>query len=91
MTNATNDRAEILKTIGRVAADVLGSSDLALTEDTTAREVGGWDSLTHVQIVLAVENAFSIRFNSTEIAQMENTGSLIDLVQKHVVANGQRG
>jgi acyl carrier protein len=90
MSDALNGRAEILETINRVAADVLGSSALELSEETTARDVSGWDSLSHVQIVVGVENAFGVRFNSTEIAQLENTGSLVDLVQKHFQANGGR-
>ena len=57
MNDTGDTRVEILKTINRVAADVLGSSDLALNEETTARDVSGWDSLSHVQILLGVENA----------------------------------
>jgi len=83
------ERAEILKRISRVAADILGDPELALSEETTARDIGGWDSLSHVQIVLGVENAFGIRLTATEIAQMENAGSLVDLVQKHVPANAE--
>jgi len=89
MNDAGNDRTEILKAITRVAADILGSPDLELSEATTARDVSGWDSLSHVQIVLGVESAFGIRLNATEIAQMKNAGSLIDLVQKHVSVNGE--
>ena len=83
-------RAEILKTINNVVTDILGSSGLALSEETTARDVSGWDSLSHVQILLGVEDAFGIRLNTTEIAQMENTGSLIDLVRKHIFADAER-
>jgi len=63
---------------------------IALSEETMAHDVSGWDSLSNVQIVLGVENAFGIRLNVTDIAQMENAGSLIDLVQKHVSADGER-
>jgi acyl carrier protein len=91
MNDAPFGRAEILETINRVAADILGASDLVLSEETTARDVGGWDSLSHVQILLGVESAFGIRLNATEIAQIENTGSLIDLIQRHVSLNGRGG
>jgi len=90
MNDAGDSRAKILERINRVVVDILGSPDLALSEETTAGEVSGWDSLSHVQILLGVEDAFGIRLNATEIAQMENTGSLIDLVQKHVLADGER-
>jgi len=90
MNSAGDSRAEILKTINHVVSDILGSSDVALNEETTARDVNGWDSLSHVQILLGVEEAFGIRLNTTEIALMDNTGSLIDLVQKHVLADAER-
>lgn len=90
MDDAGESRADILRRINRVVVDILGSPDLALTEETTAGDISGWDSLSHVQILLGVENAFGIRLNATEIAQMENTGSLIDLVQKHVRADAER-
>ena len=84
-------RAEILYTINGIAADILGCPDLQLREDTTARDVNGWDSLSHVQIVVAVENAFGVRFNVTEISQLENAGSLIDLIERRISGNGGRG
>lgn len=88
MINATRGRTDILAKIEAIAADILGTADLKLAEEMTAHDVPGWDSLTHVQIIVAVESAFGIRLNSTEIAQLENAGSLIDLVQKHSAANG---
>lgn len=78
-----DERRAILDRIQSIAGDVLGNPDLELGEETTARDVPGWDSLTHVQIVIAVERAFGIRMTSTEVAQLENAGSLATLVQHH--------
>jgi len=74
MTNDEN-RSENSRKVEAIAADVLGTDDLALSEQTRASEVPGWDSLTHVQIIVGVEQEFGIRMNSTEISQLENTGS----------------
>ena len=79
-----------MRKIEAIAADVLGSSDLVLSESTRANEIAGWDSLTHVQIIVGVEQAFGIRMNSTEISQLENTGSLVDLVQRRSVDKESR-
>lgn len=78
-----SDRSEILQAVQSVAANVLGLPDLELREDMTARDVPGWDSLTHVQIIIGVEQAFGIRMTATEVAQLENAGSLVDVVQEH--------
>lgn len=76
-------RAEILQHIERIIRDILGSPDLQLAESTTAPDVPGWDSLTHVQIIIGIEQAFGFRMTTTEVAQLQNTGSLIDVVQRH--------
>lgn len=76
-------RTMILARIQTVAADILNDPSLFLTENTTAADVSGWDSLSHVQIVVGVEIAFGMRMTSTEVAQLENVGSMIDLVEAH--------
>lgn len=75
------ERNEILKKITGVFADNLDLDNLSLSETTTADEVEGWDSLTHVQLVVAVEKAFKIRFNAKEIQSWKNVGEMIDSIQ----------
>ncbi|QDZ08073.1 acyl carrier protein [Sphingomonas panacisoli] len=76
-------RAAILETIQGIVESVLGVPGVAMTEDTTAQDVDGWDSLTHVQIIVAIEQHYNIRFSFSEVAQLENAGSLIDAVLRH--------
>ena len=74
-------REQILQTISEIVADTLMVPDVKMTEATTAADIDGWDSLTHVQIVVGIETRYNIRFSFTEVAQLENAGSLIDAVQ----------
>ena len=53
---------------------------ILLTTETTADDISEWDSLSHVNLILAIEEAFSLRFNVTEIATLENVGQLADLI-----------
>lgn len=78
-----NSRADILERVQSIASSILGLPGLDLREEMTARDVPGWDSLTHVQIIIGVEQAFGIRMTATEVAQLENAGSLVDVVQHH--------
>lgn len=87
MPEELGSRSIILSRIRFIASDILNDSDLILTENTTASDVPGWDSLTHVQIVIGVESAFGIRMTSTEVAQLENVGSMIDIVETHQAKN----
>ena len=56
--------------------------DFDLREDTTADQVPGWDSLSHVRILTAVEEAFGVRFKGLEVVRLMNVGQLQALVEK---------
>ena len=79
----SDERQNTLREISSIVSDVLQTPDLEMTEATTASEVTGWDSLTHIQIIIGIEQHYGIRFTSTEVAQLENAGSLVDLVVKY--------
>jgi acyl carrier protein len=60
----------------------LDNDSLVLTETTTAKDVDGWDSITHVLIVVAVEKKFRVKFTAGEIQKLQNVGDLAALVQR---------
>ena len=74
------NRQEILNTLISIFAETLDEDIIQLTEQTTAEDVEGWDSLSHVQIVVAVERKFKLRFTSREIQSWKNIGELIDSI-----------
>ena len=78
------ERNDILKRVEEIFREELELDDLVLTDETTAEDVEGWDSLSHVQLVAAMEEAFGIEFKSREILSWENVGDLIDSIQKKV-------
>jgi acyl carrier protein len=51
------------------------------TEETTAGQVPGWDSLNHVNVILEVEKRFSVHFRNPEILRLRNVGDLQRLVE----------
>ena len=76
------ERSEILAKVEEIFRDELEVDDLVLTDETTADDVEEWDSLSHVQLVAAMEEAFGIEFKSREILSWENIGDLIDGIEK---------
>jgi acyl carrier protein len=78
------ERNEILDTITVVFRDILDDDELTLTEASKADDVEGWDSLTHVQLVVAVEKKFKIRFSAKEIQSWKNVGEMIDSISSKV-------
>jgi acyl carrier protein len=74
------DKAEILKTVNAIFIDILENKEIMLTDQTTAKDIAEWDSLTHIQLVVAIERRFGIRFTSAEIQRWKNVGELIDTI-----------
>lgn len=77
------ENKEILHKVEEVFRDVLDNEEINLAEATTANDIDEWDSLTHVELVRAVEKAFGIRFTSAEILLWKNVGEMVASVAKH--------
>ncbi len=64
----------------KVILSELDLDDFDLQDTTIAPEVPGWDSLNHVNIILAVEKFFNVKFKSYEVLRLKNVGDLQTLV-----------
>jgi acyl carrier protein len=60
----------------RAILEALKLDDWELREETTASEVPGWDSLNHVNVILAVEQTFGVHFKTLEVLKLANVGDL---------------
>ncbi|MBO5579886.1 MAG: acyl carrier protein [Prevotella sp.] len=76
------ERKDILAQVQDVFREELEVDDLVLTDETTADDVEEWDSLSHVQLVVALEKSFGIKFTSREILSWDNVGDLVDCIEK---------
>jgi acyl carrier protein len=75
------EKDEILRQVQTVMRDVFDNDGIVLTESTTAADVEGWDSLSHIQLIVAVEKHFNIKFTSKEILSWQNVGELAASIQ----------
>ena len=75
------DDAQIYSRLARVFNDVFDDETIEVTPQLTAKDVDGWDSLTHIRLILSVEKAFKIRFTTSEIGNLENVGDLVALIR----------
>ena len=64
-------------------------ADFDIKDETVATEVPGWDSLSHVKILTAIEDAFGVRFRSLEVLRLRNLGELQALVDRKVGGSSQ--
>ena len=64
----------------KVIIDALKLDDFDFKDETVASQVPGWDSLSHINVILAVEKHYNIRFNNREVLRLKNIGDLQRLV-----------
>jgi len=74
------NKDEILKKVNDIFIDILDNEDLVLTYETTANDVDDWDSLNNIQLMVAIEKQFKIRFTLQEVESWENVGEMIDSI-----------
>ena len=71
---------EIIAELQPIFADVLDLPDLRLTAQTTAPEVEGWDSLAHINLVVAIEKHYKVKFALGELQDLKNVGDMANLI-----------
>jgi len=71
----------ILEKMTKIFRNVFNDDTINLNSDTTAKDIGSWDSLSHMLMITEVENTFSIKFKLREINKLKNVGSLIELIE----------
>ncbi len=75
---------EILTQTNEIFKDVLDNDDIELAPATTADDIEEWDSLTHIQLIVAMEKHFKIRFKTSEITSYKNLGEMCYGIQKKI-------
>jgi acyl carrier protein len=70
----------ILDQLNVVFRDVFENPSLTVQDETTARDVNGWDSLMHIHLIVAVERKFGIRFGTGEVEKLQNVGDMVRLI-----------
>jgi acyl carrier protein len=73
-------RKEGAARLAEIMRNVFDEDDLEYNDNLTAGDVEGWDSLSHVPFLVAVENSFGLRFTSSEIDGFKNAGELLDVI-----------
>ncbi len=76
------EKTQILERVQALFRDVLDNEEIVLTSTTVADDIEEWDSLTHIQIIVAIEKHFRIRFTSAEILSWKDVGEMIDCISK---------
>ncbi len=71
---------EILEKLTGIFQEELDNEDIVLSNETTADDIEEWESLSHIQLIVAVEKGFKIRFTSSEIQSWNNVGEMANSI-----------
>ena len=78
------DKKEIFEKVIEICKEVFENEDVVLTDASTASDVEGWDSITHLNLISDLEDEFGIAFTLEEITKSKALGDLVDALMKHL-------
>lgn len=73
-------KEEIYEKLNEVFQEVFDDASILVSEGTTADDIEDWDSLEHINLVVAVEKEFGIKFNMGEVNQFKNVGEMAEVI-----------
>jgi len=77
-------RDDIIARLNDIFRDLFMDDRISLSDCTTAADVEGWDSLTHINVIIAVESAFDIKLDMAEVAELRDVGELVTRIEEAV-------
>ena len=80
--------AEIYSQLTTIFRNLFDDDAIVLTADTTAADIEDWDSFNHINLIVAVEQKFGIKFKTAELEEMHNVGHLVAMIEKKLAAKG---
>ena len=71
---------EIYETLTPIFRDVFVRDDLVLRPDLTAKDIADWDSFKQIEIIIAVQEHYGIKFRTRELDTLNNVGDLVSVI-----------
>lgn len=76
----------MIQELNKIFQDTFNDDSINLDFDTSADDIEEWDSISHVQLVFAIETRFDVKFSNQEILSLIDIKSILDLVSQKKVA-----
>ena len=76
-------REEIYERLNEVFQDVFGDDDITVNDDTTAKDIDGWDSLRHITLLAAIEDEFDIEVPDRIIPTLRTVKDIVDYLEEN--------
>jgi acyl carrier protein len=77
---------QIYQKLTEIFREIFDDQSIVPTPDMKAGDVPEWDSLNHINLVVAIEARFKVKFKSTELESLQNVGHLVELIERKLNA-----
>lgn len=77
-------REEVYEELNGVFQDVFDDESIVVNDETTANDIEDWDSLEHINLMVAIEEDFGMKFNMAEVTGLKNVGEMVDVILKRL-------
>jgi len=73
---------EVRDKLNGIFQEVFKDDDIEIKPETTANDVDGWDSFSHVTLIVAIETRFNIKFSLRETMSFKNVGDMMKCIER---------
>ena len=74
--------ASTLQQVRSIASDIFGVPADKISAESTPETIETWDSMQHLNLVLAIEEKFGVQLEPEAIEQMKSIGAVAALVER---------
>ena len=67
-----------------ILRDIFDDEELIIREDMSANDIEDWDSLAQINLIIAIEKEFKVKFNLEEVSSLKNIGEMLELLSKKI-------
>jgi acyl carrier protein len=78
-------REEVTEKVQEIFKEIFDDEDLVVDDNTTADDIEDWDSFEHINLVVAMEREFDVKFPMKRVVVLKNVGEMIDLILEMIV------
>lgn len=75
---------EIKARVQDIFRDIFDDEELVITETMSAKDIEDWDSLAQINLIIAIEKEFGIKFNLEEVSSLKVIGDMLTLINKKI-------
>ena len=75
-------REEVFEEVRKIFRDNFDDEELVIVDETNSKDIEDWDSIEHINLVIAMEKRFGLKFDISEVGKLANVGEMVDLIVK---------